>query len=539
MQVVNVGAALLRPGEARLAFGIADQNQSLFEPRAGGRPVVGDSNIFAQDGTRIVASMDIGVTDLLSLTAGVARVPRVTGGAAGIYALGARTSLFGLSTQADMATDSRGGAGASLGLAGQYRGVSGILRHAEYRDGFIDENNLAFNTRLEMRRRTELTLDHSLDLRGRIIPLSMRALRNGYADGSNDFAAGARASSSLGAVLLSAGLEYQRQALRAAPNVEALNGYISASTFRSFTWQIRAAFDYEVLPDFQPRFLSVTVDRRLSDLWSLRFGLGQPLDDLGNWNVLASSILATSRGDLALTGEYDRARDDWRIAAQWSFGLGWNPARPGYQLTRTGPGSGGSMLFDAFSDDNGDGVRQPNEAPVPGIRLQGVGSRNAVTGPDGRLYATGLGAGPVTHLDVDLDALDQGSVVTPPTRLELRPRPGDVTTLSFPVQPTGGVVVKVELLREDGRKVGLSSVRLQLVREGAKAVEAVTEFDGTAVFDATPIGTYRVQLDPAQAAKLRMRMLSQPSVTIRTGDYAPDIAVQVRFDPAPAPPGDR
>jgi protein-L-isoaspartate(D-aspartate) O-methyltransferase len=49
--------------------------------------------------------MNIGVTDLLSVTAGAARVPQTGGGRLGIYTLGARTSLWGLATQLDGAWD--------------------------------------------------------------------------------------------------------------------------------------------------------------------------------------------------------------------------------------------------------------------------------------------------------------------------------------------------------------------------------------------------------------------------------------------------
>jgi hypothetical protein len=32
-------------------------------------------------------------------------------------------------------------------------------------------------------------------------------------------------------------------------------------------------------------------------MWSMRFGLGQPLDHLDGWNATASSILSTRYGD--------------------------------------------------------------------------------------------------------------------------------------------------------------------------------------------------------------------------------------------------
>ncbi|MBL8553324.1 MAG: hypothetical protein JNL41_03525 [Phenylobacterium sp.] len=534
VQVVNVGAGLLRPGEAQVQFGIVEQEHPVFQPRRVGRPLLGDTAVFASGGVRTVVSVNYGISSLATMSAGLARTPRPNGDAVSIYTLGLRGSILGMATQFDVGVDDNGGQAASLGAAGMWGPLSGVLRHAEYRDGFIDENNLGFNSQFEMRRRTEITVDSSLNLRGRIVPVSMRALRNEYAGGSYDFLAAARASSSVGQVLLSAGLEYQRQVYRPTPATEILRGYITATTFRGYTWQIRTSLDYDVLPNFKARFLALTVDRKLSDTWSVRFGLGQPLDDLDRWNVVLSSILATRYGDFALTGEYDNMDDDWRLAAQWNFGLGYDPARRRYDLMRTGPGTGGSVLFNAFIDENGDGVRQANEAPAPNVALDAGGQRGVLTGPDGRVFLTGLGGGPSSSVDVSLDRIDNPSVAAPPSKVRLRPRPGGVTRVDYPLRPTGGVAVKVELLRDDGARVGLASVRLQLVKDDGQVVDAVSEFDGSAIFDAVPVGAWRLRLDPRQAEKLRMRLTTEPAVKIAgDGEYAPDVAVQVRFDPAP------
>ena len=82
--------------------------------------------------------------------------------------------------------------------------------------------------------------------------------------------------------------------------------------------------------------------------------------------------------------------------------------------------------------------------------------------------------------------------------------------------------------------MGLSSVRVQLAQADGSTVEAITEFDGTAAFDAVPLGSYQVQLDPKQAQRLRMRLIDRPSVLIRGGGSdTPDVTLQVRFEPAP------
>ena len=73
---------------------------------------------------------------------------------------------------------------------------------------------------------------------------------------------------------------------------------------------------------------------------------------------------------------------------------------------------------------------------------------------------------------------------------------------------------------------------LQLVPQAGRAFEAVTEFDGSAIFESLPVGAYQLQLEPRQAETLRMRLLSSPAVAIKgDGGFTPDVVVQVRFDP--------
>jgi hypothetical protein len=534
VRIVNLGAGLLRPGEARAALGVVEQGRAVLEPR--GRPLLPATGgpLTAQTGLRAVASIEFGLTELVTLTGGAALRPLPGNDVQALYTAGARASLLGFAAQLDVAADEDGGQAVSLGFAGRLGRLSSSLRHAEYRGGFADEANPRTNFDLELRRRTEVSLDSSVALRGAIIPVSLRAERNDYAAGASELIATARGSSSLGGVLLSAGVEYERRAGRSVGASERLRGTFAASTFGGGAWQVRASLDYDILPELEPSALTLTVDRRITDVWTVRFGLGQPLDGRSSSNVRVSSNLATGHGDFGLAGEYDNTKGDWRVAAQWNFGLGYDPSRSRYSLVRSGPGSGGSVLFNAFIDANGDGVRQAAEAAAPNVAVGGAGRAGGATDADGRLLLMGLGAGPTAIMDVNLEGLENASVASPPTRLALRPRPGSIARVDYPLRPTGGVAVKVELLRDDGGRAPLASVRLQLVSDGGEIVEGATEFDGSAIFDAAPVGAYRLQLDPGQASKLRMRLLQQPKVTIPgDGTFAPSVTVQVRFDPPP------
>ncbi|MCR5880545.1 hypothetical protein [Phenylobacterium sp. J367] len=343
-----------------------------------------------------------------------------------------------------------------------------------------------------------------------------------------------RASTTASSFLLSAGLEYQRNSGRQNTSAtEQLNGYFAGSTFRGYKWQIRSTIDFQILPELEARSLAITADRDISETVALRLGIGQPLDNLDGFNLTASSIFKLRFADLSVGGDYNNADQSWRVGAQLNFGLNYNPVAGRYQMTRPGPGSGGSLLFEAFLDRNGNGIFDGDDTPVPNVTLEGAEAK-VRTGLNGRAFVTGVGAGPTARLLVGLDEVENTSVQTPPSTVQFSPRAGSFTTVRYPMRPTGEVLVRINLRRPDGSLVGLSAAQVRLVGNNGFAVEGSTEFDGSASFQNLPVGQYRLELDPDQAQRLRMSLLETPPIVIEgDGGFAPDVDAEVKFAPRP------
>lgn len=526
-RIINVGGGQLRQGEANLELGVVEQEKEVIAISRGqdGEVTLGDG----AGGVRAVATMNYGLTSVVTMSAGFAQIPYATQEDRQVYNLGLRTSIFGFATQLDAANDSKGGQAAFLGLAGQVAGASVVLRHAEFRRGFLDENGAGFDISRPTRTRTELTVDASLTMANRVVPVSARTAYYLYSDGRSSITAALRVSSTLANILVSSGLEYERTFFRGESS-DRLAGFFAGSTYRDYTWQLRATLDYDILPELKARSLAITADRDISESWALRFGVGQPLDDLKGTNFTAASIHRTRLGDLSISGEYNNQDQSWRLGAQLAFGLDFNPAIGRYQMTRPGPGSGGSVLFRAFMDDNANGVWDPGEEGVKNVTLEGA-ERKVTTDAKGQAFIPSVGAGPTTRLVVGLDQVENASVQTPPTTLELRPRPGAMIEVNYPMRPTGDLLVRLMLRRPDGRLVGLSAARLRLVGKDGKAIEAGTEYDGSAVFAGVPIGTYKVELDAEQAQRLRMRLAKDLEVEVKSDSgFGGDVEAEVVFE---------
>ena len=534
-RIINAGGGLLHQGQATLDFAAVDQNEPLLR--------IGDtSDPFLIDRItgkpRVIANLNYGLTQYVTVSAGGALYTDQLGVERQLATGGVRSSIAGFATELDLAADNQGGEGASIDIAGRVLGANAVLRHSEYRGGLLDENNPEAELQRPLTRRTELDLDRNIQLGSQPIPISLRALRDVYADGGEAWITQVRGSASLRSFLYSTGFEYDHNLLVTGQETDFLKGFIGVSTFRNYKWQVRATLDYDALPNFRLSGLEILADRSISDVWAVRLGVTGQLDEPRDLSFLAGTTTKTKFGDLAITAQYDTHESTWRLGAQMNFGIGYNPQK-GYQLTRSGPGSGGSVSFHAFIDSNGNGVYDPGEKPVANVTLEG-GSLKARTDADGRAYLSGFGAGPTARLLVGIAEIEEQQVKAPPSVIEFSPRPGGVTQIEYPMRPTGEVMVNVRLRRPDKTMVGLSATRVRLVDAKGVAVEGVTEFDGSVNFLDLPAGTYRLELDKEQAERLRMRLLAPVSVTIRPdGAITPDANAEVEFEPrtdAPAPP---
>ncbi|MBS0360464.1 MAG: hypothetical protein JSR98_03715, partial [Proteobacteria bacterium] len=132
-RIINAGGGLLRPGQATFDFGVVDQNRPVFQTleqdpfnfdRVTGKP-------------RVVANLSYGVSQSLTATLGGATYTDQLGVQRDLLTGGLRTSIKGFATELDIASDNRGGEGASIDVAGRVFGANAVLRHSEYRGGLL------------------------------------------------------------------------------------------------------------------------------------------------------------------------------------------------------------------------------------------------------------------------------------------------------------------------------------------------------------------------------------------------------------------
>ena len=88
----------------------------------------------------------------------------------------------------------------------------------------------------------------------------------------------------------------------------------------------------------------VTADRNLSEKVGVRLGLGRSFGEQKDFNIQGGTFFRLPFADLALTGDYLTAKQEWRVGLRLAFGLAFDPGASRYRMTRPGPAGGGSAV---------------------------------------------------------------------------------------------------------------------------------------------------------------------------------------------------
>lgn len=522
VRIVNVGSGQLRKGELRYDFGAVQGGRELIE-------LDPDEPRDDLSGDRLAGGLWYGLSDQLTLTTALAVSSPSARARRATVTAGLRTALAGFAVQADAGVDDRRGRALSVGIAGQPVGIATVLRHAEYRGAFLDETATAFDFTRPLRRHTSLTLDFSLPrMLGKTVPLSLRALRNEFADGGTKWVASARGSTTALGALLSGGFDYQLERRPESRKVERFTGNLAVMKFVNFKWQLRGSADYDLLPTSRLRNAAVTVDRGVSDRLSFRLGAGHTFSEQRNTYGQAGAVLRTAVGDLAFTGDYSCRGHDWGVGLRLAVGSLFDPTRGRYVLSPPGAAAAGNAVFRAFVDRDSDGTFSAGDEPVPNVALQGA-ERKRVTDSAGRAVLTGLGTASTGWIQADSKDVEQSSFAAPASRFEFAPRPGRVLNIAYPLKPVGEVYARLVIRREGEQPIGLSAVQVRLLGAKSEPLVGTTEYDGSVFFADVPLGTYRLELDPSQSTRLGMRVTSNPQVTV-TADVDAQVTAVVEFE---------
>ncbi|MEO1488542.1 MAG: carboxypeptidase-like regulatory domain-containing protein [Pseudomonadota bacterium] len=185
---------------------------------------------------------------------------------------------------------------------------------------------------------------------------------------------------------------------------------------------------------------------------------------------------------------------------QLAFSLGPNPLSGGVRVSQNKLARNGQAAITVFRDDNGDGIRGPDEDFLEDVSINtGVGTTESATNAQGQIILDDLRPFRPILLGVDESSLSDPFLAPSGRGIVVTPRPGVVAELQLPVAPTGeidGTLLSVSGVEQPG-------VLLELLDEfGHEVSRTVSEFDGFFLFERVPYGRYRLRVGEEAARKL-------------------------------------
>lgn len=519
-----VGTGLVPKGDLRYSVGAVQDDVSLFGIDTG-------SSAFDTDGSlRAVAQVDYGYSRDVTLSAGIGAAPvekgisaDLTETTAGFAVVGARTQVGGFYLVGDAAIASEGGAAAGIGVQTRRGPFNVSLRQEGFFGGFESENADSIAVDQEDRlliSRTEARVDTFLD---GLDPFSGFSL--GVSGGFDMFEGGAnRWDAGLAVSSAVAGVAFGND-IRARFGDSGIEDEIDG-TFRVSgkigPASLRAVVGYEVSPGMAIEEAQADVAIPFSERGVFRAGVSRSLEPVTDTDYFIGADYQFDMIDLGFRvgyGDDDNGDDGVTAFLTASFSLYGDPARSGRpSMSYRRLARRGAVSARVFLDEDGDGVRDPQEPPVEGIRVYGTARETAVTDASGSALLVGLPVRRQVDVAIDVDALPDPFLRPVTEGYGLVARPGTAPELSFGLVPVADLEGVVSLRSDDNERPAANVLVRAIRKDGPMAGEIVsevrTEFDGFYLFASIPVGEYEIAVDPEQLKRLSLFQTQPVTLTV-------------------------
>lgn len=523
-EVITVGGGQLAAGQSIVEFGAGWQHRTIFNFGSQEPSPPGDGSI------RAAVNFMHGISERWTVAAGAGIYTGADERRRQMFTVGLRGAVGGVALEVDAGASPSNGRALAMGFAGRPFGLALTARRRQYWGHLIDEAATRGGEARPALNSTEASLDMTLKpTRSFTIPLSLRVARDAYVDGGVSEIVSLNSSTLNSGIVTSVAADYARQSVRAGPTQKQASASVAMAGDLGTSWQMRGVADLSILPSAALRSVSLSADRRLGSNFAADLGIGRSFRDADRTTAQAGLSIQSRMGALSINGSYAWPNGDWRIGLQWNFSIVRNPLSRRFAIDRPGAAAGGNFAIESFLDRDGNGLRDPGDDPIAGLRIVN-GRTEAVTDLNGQAMLTGLGSAPTVRVAVNTDNLDMPYVDTPPRNIEFEPIGGAFATTAYPFKPTGELMLHLRLQRPDGSLIGVSALRLILSRDGKQQREARTEFDGSVFFDKLQPGVYSLTLDPSQAARGGLALLKPVIFSIPpAGGSLPDINASIIF----------
>jgi hypothetical protein len=346
-----------------------------------------------------------------------------------------------------------------------------------------------------------ITLQTELSVNG---PLqNFFGLKNNYgltqsydkrSDGSHNLDLGASMSTRLKRVVLNNRLNYEQNKDATGVNDDFLRYIFNARGFYKGGF-MRFTGNYDISPDAKLRQLFASYNYPFSKTLDGLFEIEHDLDPSRteftsslNWKADKATISPRISVD---------TEDVVQASVNVRFGVAHNPVTNDTSIFNQRLSNAGGVAARIFVDANGNGLFDDGEELVEGAELNAVQvKKEGFSDENGIAFIPNLPRGRITDIKVDPSSLADPYWMPNYEGLSLRPRPGKVKELDFPLVVSGEIDGTIYFVSDGGEKTPARQFKVHLIAPWGDLVKTTsTAYDGFYILGEIPPGIYYLVVD--------------------------------------------
>lgn len=346
---------------------------------------------------------------------------------------------------------------------------------------------------------TSVSVDQSVKLGRTVLPLHFDLRRVERWSGTDSLEASARASASFRALTFTGQLDWSRTKAPVGPDTPDNLAASLLANARIGRARVRGEARFALAGDNSDTRLALIGEWAAKGDAEWRSEIGY---DRGLGRARAGVGYTRRFNRVQMTG-FGEVASDGSVAASLALAFSFGPkSGGGWRVSSEKLASRGQVIAEVWMDDNGDGVRQPGEAVLPGVSLTaGHAAIEAASDKTGRAAIDGLEPFRAVMIGIDAGSLPDPYVQPALPGVVVTPRPGVATRVRLPMTAAGEIEGIVR--RDGGNPVEGLSVEL-VDAEGRVRATTLSEFDGYFLFERVAYGRYIVRPGKMSAAALRL-----------------------------------
>ncbi|NJM50318.1 MAG: carboxypeptidase regulatory-like domain-containing protein [Sphingomonadales bacterium] len=348
---------------------------------------------------------------------------------------------------------------------------------------------------LDLQRLLALSLDHSVRLFGEKIPVHVEARHRRRTSGDESLEMIGRLSFNINRINASTEIKWEQEKRIFGNDPPSRLDALFRLSGRIGRVRLRGESEFGLSGDNRGfRESRLVADYRAGDRSEYRLELGY--NAAGSRGRVAAGY--TRRFDkFALTGQLEAASDG-SVAAGVNLAFSFGPdPRGGFRVASEKLAATGQALAIVYTDENGDGIRQPDETLHKEVELTaGLSGRGQPTDAKGATMIDGLQPFQPILIGIDESSLPDPFVQPATKGIVVTPRPGIPFVVELPLVAAGEIA---GTLQKEGGRI-LSGVDIDLIDSKGNIVKTTrSEYDGFFLFEGVPYGKYRLQISPLAA----------------------------------------